>query len=482
MIDYAKKLTVHRAFYPIADLDYSVESDRGRILSSPALRRLQKRTQVFALELNASIRTRLTHSLEVAQTARFIAKTVLRLLEKKGGLARYGLVGLENAFISTAEMAAMLHDIGNPPFGHFGEATISRFVKKHMVPHLEAMPATDAAARELKARMIRDIATFEGNAQAMRIVTKLQRLNLSYSQTLSVLKYTRGAFESEPKKDEAFAYLRKKPGFYLSEAKTVATMQETLGIKKDHRFFIAYIMEAADDIAYLTADLEDAVDKGVLRLEEVYRYIVETCERYDATLLKDSVTQQYDKAMKDDAPYRFNMFFTLLRAKLVTELVDFAAHTYVANHEALFEGSFDAPLLAYDRSDPRYAALRVLQEVSYRYIYKSKTVQELELKGFAVLEGLLEAYLPLIELSAEEVDAMLRGAPVGCFVSPALIKRISSKQIATYLNDLKAKEAENDEMYALWERYLRMRMMLDYISGMTDDYALYEYRTLKALR
>jgi len=130
MIDYRQKLTTLREFYPMDSIEASIESDRGRILSSAAFRRLQKRTQVFALELNASIRTRLTHSLEVAQTARFIAKTILSKL-KEEGLETYGLEELENAFISTAEMTSLLHDIGNPPFGHFAEQTINKWFKNH---------------------------------------------------------------------------------------------------------------------------------------------------------------------------------------------------------------------------------------------------------------------------------------------------------------------------------------------------------------
>lgn len=130
MIDYKKRFTLDREFYPSSNIEISVESDRGRILSSPALRRLQKRTQVFALELNASIRTRLTHSMEVGQNARFIAKTILGKL-KDEGLDRYGLEELENAFISTSEMTSFLHDIGNPPFGHFAEQTINAWVKEN---------------------------------------------------------------------------------------------------------------------------------------------------------------------------------------------------------------------------------------------------------------------------------------------------------------------------------------------------------------
>ena len=138
MIDYRTKLTTHRQLYPFNDLEYSIESDRGRILSSPAFRRLQKRTQVFALELNASIRTRLTHSLEVAQTARFIAKSILTKLSETG-LETYGLEGMENAFVSTSEMTSLLHDIGNPPFGHFAEETINKWMRTHAVALLDAV-------------------------------------------------------------------------------------------------------------------------------------------------------------------------------------------------------------------------------------------------------------------------------------------------------------------------------------------------------
>jgi dGTPase len=481
MIDYRTKLTTHRAYYPIEDLEESVESDRGRILSSPALRRLQKRTQVFALELNASIRTRLTHSLEVAQTARFIAKTVLKRLEKESGLNHYGLEGMQNAFVSTCEMAAMLHDIGNPPFGHFGEATLNRFIHRHIIPVFETLDASSPHALSLKADIIRDISAFEGNAQAIRIITKLQRLNLSYTQTLSVLKYTRGAYEPKPQKGEPSYYLRKKPGFYLSERTVLSEMKEKLGVAPNHRFVLTYIMEAADDIAYLTADLEDAVDKGVLRLEEVYRLIIEACDEEGERHLKRIVQEQYDKARRDDAPYRFNMFFTLLRAKLVRELVRYAADVYVSNHEAIFQGAFDASLLEFDVSHELFRAVKVLQTVSYKYIYKSKTVESLELQGYAVLNGLMELYMPLISLDTESFERMMRGERIECFVAPALLKRISQKQIATYIADKKAYEKNDDETYTLFERYLRTRMVLDYISGMTDDFALFEYRTLKAI-
>ena len=133
MTDYRKKLTTARELYPIEDINISVESDRGRVFSSPAFRRLQKRTQVFPLELNAAVRSRLTHSLEVQQTARYIAKSILAKLEEKS------LEGLDNAFVSTAEMASLLHDIGNPPFGHFAELAINEWMKNEGSECLEGL-------------------------------------------------------------------------------------------------------------------------------------------------------------------------------------------------------------------------------------------------------------------------------------------------------------------------------------------------------
>ncbi|MDP3444407.1 MAG: HD domain-containing protein, partial [Ignavibacteria bacterium] len=114
----------------ISNIDGSIESDRGRIISAPALRRLQKRTQVFALELNAAVRSRLTHSLEVQQTSRYIAKSILAEIKKQGLTETFGLDDLDNAFVSPAEMASLLHDIGNPPFGHSAEESINAWMAK----------------------------------------------------------------------------------------------------------------------------------------------------------------------------------------------------------------------------------------------------------------------------------------------------------------------------------------------------------------
>jgi len=476
MIDYRKKFTIDREFYPSKDIDISIESDRGRILSSAAFRRLQKRTQVFALELNASIRTRLTHSLEVAQTARYIAKSILRKLEDVKG-ETYHLEHLHNAFISTAEMTSLLHDIGNPPFGHFAEQTINRWMKNSALPILDGLPSD---AKELKERVARDLSNYDGNAQAMRIITKLQRLNLSYTQILAVLKYTRAAFEDREPKSSPLSYLKKKPGFYLSEQELVRKIQKALDVKPGHRFPTTYIMEAADDISYLTADLEDSVEKGILSLDEVYNLIKSECKKEQEDYLLELIQKEYERAKKSDEPYQFNMFFTLTRAKLVTDLVSHVVNIYVDNHEEIFHGSFNHALLEYDKKSKYYKAVKILQNISGKYIYQNSDVQTLELQGYSIINGLLEIYKPLIALEHLDFEKLLKDEKIECFIAMRLIKRISSKQIVAYKND--TGKLDRDDTFIVLEWYYRVRLIIDYISGMTDDYALNEYRTLLAMK
>lgn len=481
MIDYNKKFTLGREFYPSNNLEISIESDRGRILSSPALRRLQKRTQVFALELNASIRSRLTHSLEVAQNARFIAKIILTKL-KENEIKEYGLDELENAFISMSEMTSLLHDIGNPPFGHFGEQTINNWIEKNLIIILDNFPATNKESEELRDKIKKDICDYDGNAQAIRVITKLQRLNLSHSQILAVLKYTRGAYESKPLESDDLYILKKKPGFYFSEKDLVEKIQKSLEVESGHRFPLTYIMEAADDISYLTADLEDSVEKGILSFEKVYRVLSEECIKEEETFLLEIIKKQYKKAKKDDAPYQFNMFFTLTRAALVKELVFYVADIYIKNHQAIFDGSFNSSLLKYDEGSKYYKAIEVLENISTKYIYQNEEVQTLELQGYQIINTLFDIYKPLLELESEDFSKLLKNKRIDCFISMRLIKRLSSKQIVAYKHDVEKFDKEDVESYKILEWYFRVRLIIDYISGMTDDYALEEYKVLSAIK
>ncbi|RLA79770.1 MAG: dGTPase, partial [Epsilonproteobacteria bacterium] len=177
----------------------------------------------------------------------------------------------------------------------------------------------------------------------------------------------------------------------------------------------------------------------------------------------------------------FNMFFTLIRATLVGDLVKYVTKIYIDNHQAVFDGSFNSALLEYDKNSKYFKAIEILQDISLKHIYQNSEVQELELQGYTIINGLLNIYKPLLELSFDDFEKLLQEKKIECFISMRLIKRLSSKQIVAYQNDMKSLDIELKEKYELMEYYYRVRLIIDYISGMTDDFALHEYQTLLAI-
>src|SRR5471030_1718035 len=190
-IDFKTKFNFQRPFSsPIEARDeYDVvrqfESDRGRIINSAAIRRLQQKTQVFPLEKNAAVRSRLTHSLEVQQVGRHIAKEILHRLRRQGKLDVLGLADFTDPFESVVEMSCLMHDIGNPPFGHFGESAINNWFAKRMdIASCGAVPQSadsctfnflrllegEDQLNLFRSKIRHDLCNFDGNAQAIRLV------------------------------------------------------------------------------------------------------------------------------------------------------------------------------------------------------------------------------------------------------------------------------------------------------------------------
>lgn len=158
----------------------------------------------------------------------------------------------------------------------------------------------------------------------------------------------------------------------------------------------------------------------------------------------------------------------------------YVADVYIKNRNEIYNGSFNAPLLEFEKNNRYYKAVKILQKISQEQIYKNPQVQELELQGYTIINSLLNFYKPLLELNSEQFSALLANKKISCFVSERLIGRISKKQITAYKDDIAKIKDYGD--FELQERYFRARVILDYISGMTDDYALYEYKTLLALQ
>lgn len=470
----------------IGKLENQLESDRGRIINSAAVRRLQQKTQVFPLERNAAVRSRLTHSLEVQQTGRYIARTVFKRLGRNA--ERYGLQGLDRAVETLVEMACLMHDVGNPPFGHFGEAAISRWFSDNL-PDLEPF-AGDADSGPLREPLLRELSCFEGNAQAMRLISHLQKLNLTYVQAASIFKYTREATEPKPGKEDPLHYLKKKPGYYFSEAGFISDMQQALGMEPGHRHPLAYIMEAADDISYCLADLEDSVDKGIMTFPAMAEALTSAFaelrpddhqERHFRDPKKDrSFAELVDGALKMARAEPINAdheFFVWLRVNLIHPLVDHAAGAFLDNMEDVFHGRLNRALLEDD--SPCHSVIDTLKQVAVQKVFSVPEVETLELQGYRIISGLLEHYRPLLVLPRADFGRLVAGDRKGLLVESRLFKRLPDKHVRAYLT--LRENTPDDASDELWERYCRCRLMQDMVSGMTDQFALDEFRTLSVM-
>ncbi|MBD9417086.1 dGTPase [Pseudomonas sp. PDM16] len=460
------------------ELGERLESDRGRIVNSAAVRRLQQKTQVFPLERNAAVRSRLTHSLEVQQVGRHIVRTLFHKLGPRA--ADYGLGGLGRELETLVEMACLTHDIGNPPFGHFGEFAIGDWCARHLDALFTAAVPIPGDT-ELRQRMLADLMTFEGNAQAIRLVHRLHDMNLTYSQTACMLKYVRAAYQPRPAKGMQNGYLAKKPGFYLSEEGFVAELWQVLGMAPGTRHPLVYVMEAADDISYCLADLEDAVVKRMLDLKRLNELLRETfAEFFPLDCVIDEQGRSFAELLDDarDAAERepvdkVGKFFIRLRVNLIHPLVQHAAAQFVEHIDAVYAGTLDRALLEDD--SPACAVVQTFKTVGARHVYCHPEVETLHLRGLRILQGLLDGYGALLGLSGEAFSAVLDGK--GRAGLRMLARRLPTHLLAAYQVAVDGREGKDA---ALWEFYYRARLLLDFVSGLTDQLAEDEHRVLTA--
>lgn len=501
-IDFRKKFSVERPFRPqrqvLEELDaYDIvrqfESDRGRIINSAAIRRLQQKTQVFPLERNAAVRSRLTHSLEVQQVGRHIAKEILHRLGKADRLAALGLERLVAPFESVVEMACLMHDIGNPPFGHFGESALNDWFGRRMrvadcapgaedtcpVPFLR-LRAGEETLNALRSRIRHDLSHFEGNAQAIRLVFSLLRLNLTHTQVACILKYTRPAYWAGPV-PEPYSYLMKKPGYYLAEEPQIHQLRTALDLGEFQRFPLTYIMEAADDISYCIADLEDAVEKKIFTVDQLYHHLQQEWGSAQAGDLFDLVVGTAYKKMAAARDYRhpIDYFFMELRVQTVKRLVPHAAQRFIDNLPQVYEGTLNQALLEDESQANRL--LEVFKTVAFRRVFNHHEVEELELQGYRVISGLLDIYSPLLEMPWEDFRQLNEQDTHRRYpIETRLLHKLTAKYRLTYNQAVNQLATLPEAEQPVWEYYYRARLIQDYISGMTDLHAYDEYRRLAA--
>ncbi|OZG74120.1 hypothetical protein BTA51_03585 [Hahella sp. CCB-MM4] len=439
---------------------------------------MQEKAQVFALEDNAAVRSRLTHSLEVAHIGRYLTQEVLEKA-KDSNLKRIGIKNDDDAEAATTivEVACMLHDIGNPPFGHFGEKVIRHWFennkKEFQKPLMSGSVDTN---KELEfTKLYQDFSQFDGNPQGFRIVSKLQwnhdenGLNLTASQLASLLKY-----DCSPEGIDCKAPSKKKAGYFFSDEHVIASVWDRLKMKHI-RHPLSYLMEAADDLAYCLSDIEDGLEKGLLTGLNIYNELASS----GSSIIKEiSKELSYTNSIKENKLHDLQTFLKI-RTKVINSLVSILSDRFIDNIPSIIKNSTSSLVeLSYESKE----VLSVFRTLANRHLYNSRAVRENEIIANRVITGLLDAFKPLLICDKDRFNDIRslnsedkKGNSIS--VEQALYKQFSSKYIRVYDSDTN-NESNRDITPCVREWMARAHLIIDQISGMTDGHALKRFRLI----
>jgi len=409
------------------------QRDYDRLIFSAPFRRLQNKTQVFPLPGSVFVHNRLTHSLEVACVGRSLGDKVGRELFVKYGSENLSLLQIG----SIVSAACLAHDLGNPPFGHSGEKAISNYFSTEKgAVFIEKMKAEGSR--------FPDFLSFEGNANSLRLLThqfKGRRpggFAMTYSTLASIVKYPYAS---------TLAGKKGKFGFFVSEEKGYQKIADELGIIKQQenplrfgRYPLVYLVEAADDICYQIMDIEDAHKLKIISTQDCKDLLMSffTPEKQDRTKkIMDMVSD-------------VNEQIAYLRSSVIGKLVDECSEVFLANEPEILSGNFSSALIK-NISNPALNAYKTCSELALNKIYRSQDVLDIELAGYRIIHFLLDCLLEAVE------------NPKNTY-SKLLISRIPEQ----YETDSK-------------DTYTKVQSVVDYISGMTDIYALDLYQKITGM-
>lgn len=443
------------------DLRSEFEKDYHRIIGSASFRRLQDKTQVFPLDKSDFIRTRLTHSLEVSSFGKSLAQNIGESIITSKKDAGFTLKMKED-ICNIVQCAGLIHDIGNPPFGHFGETTI----REWFIHNLPDMKWKQEKVEDLLSeQMKQDLYHFEGNAQALRLVSKLHYLvdengmNLTYALLGTIIKYPVSSVEI----DKTTGNIKdKKLGYYYADEDIFKDIQRETGTN-GRRHPLAYILEAADDLAYKTADIEDAFVKGFIsyyRLCEELKTLESCGEEFDPLGKLEGL---YDRAKerKEKNPESYAIKNWIVRTQGF--LIRCATEGFTTHYEEIMEGSYGHDLFYGTKAE---GLMDLLGDLAFRYVFSSPTIYKMEVTESVILKDLMDKFMKAV-MTFDQTDVK------GDSIDDRMISFISENYKKMYFYQSKGKsEAE--------KLYLRFLLVTDYICGMTDSYARRLYLELNA--
>lgn len=429
------------------------ENDYGRLISSSPIRRLQDKTQVFPLEQSDYIRTRLTHSLEVSYISSSIGQSIEAWLTEN----KYITEKYKGYLSSLLRVSGLIHDLGNPPFGHFGEESVKQFFKDYFKSDIYNNQNKYSLTDLEKA----DFENFDGNVQTLRILSKLYYFgdsfgyNLTFSTLASCIKYPSNSLNgNKGKADTKIAH--KKFGYFCSEEKLYNEIDKYLKLN-NNRSPIVYLMESADDIAYSAADIEDGIKLGIVNIEKVRKIFIENLENNkEAVITKiDEIIAQINNGLINES-IGIQKFRIFTQQIMIREIIQ----TFKNEYENIMAGELQKEIIDISNASDIRKAYKKLQ---YE-IFNHPNILKKEIAGWEAIYGLLGIFVKA-SLSDNFCDS-------GNNYESRLYKLISSGHKYVY---------ENIEQYKN-PYYKRLLMIVDFVSGMTDTYAINLYQELKGIR
>ena len=410
--------------------------DYDRLIFSAPFRRLQNKTQVFPLPGSIFVHNRLTHSLEVSCVGMSLGNDVAQQLLRRHPELSDSLLGEIGQIVAAACLA---HDMGNPPFGHSGEKAIQSFFTEGPGQGLQA---------EVSSQFWCDVTHFEGNANAFRLLThqfcgrRVGGFVMTYSMLASIVKYPFSSMAAGKKG---------KFGFFDSEKDLFVRIASELGVIRKSaegeplryaRHPLVYLVEAADDVCYEIMDIEDAHKLKIISYEDTSQMLLsffdsDTRERISRRVVEEGVNDKNERVV-------------YLRACVIGLLESECVKVFVDHEEEILVGTFEGSLIDHISELPR-EAYRQCSKMSVERIYRSKPVLDVELSGYQIIQTLMERF----------IEAAVHPER---FYSRQLIGRVSSQY------DISADSLET-----------RLMAVIDYVSGMTDVFALDEYQKISGI-